>query len=407
MREKLRRIFKRIGPGFIMASVVLGPGSITVSSSIGSTEGYTLLWLILLSAFFMAVYTSMVARFGVISEKSILQTMADLYGRWFSIIIGVSAFVGAASFQFGNNLGIGIGMKALTGIDEWVWALLFTSLAILFVFTAKNIYKVLEKMMMTMVLMMISAFFINLIFAKPDLADVAKGFLPISFSLKNSDKMAAIVATTFALVTALYQAHLVQAKGWKLDNLKTGLRDSYMGVAVLGFISMLIVITSAAALHPRGITINSAGDMAIQLEALFGSYSKYIFSFGLCAAAFSSLVVNPVVGGGLLADSFGLSKKMDDKWPKVFTLIVLLTGMIVAVFLKGNTIYALILAQAATLIGTPLIAIGIFMVLNNKKAMGDYVNTTRQNILYGLGFILIIVMFYFTIQKLAALIQNV
>jgi Mn2+/Fe2+ NRAMP family transporter len=108
-----------------------------------------------------------------------------------------------------------------------------------------------------------------------------------------------------------------------------------------------------------------------------------------------------------LADSFGLSKKMDDKWPKVFTLIVLLTGMIVAVFLKGNTIYALILAQAATLIGTPLIAIGIFMVLNNKKAMGDYVNTTRQNILYGLGFILIIVMFYFTIQKLAALIQNV
>lgn len=39
--SKVNEIFKSLGPGFIIASVVLGPGSITVASSIGSEQGYS------------------------------------------------------------------------------------------------------------------------------------------------------------------------------------------------------------------------------------------------------------------------------------------------------------------------------------------------------------------------------
>src|SRR5690606_13884968 len=123
------------------------------------------------------------------------------------------------------------------------------------------------------------------------------------------------------------------------------------------------------ALHPEGITVNSAADMALQLESLFGSFARVVFSIGLFAAAFSSLMVNAVMGGGLLADGLGLGRNMDDNMPKIFTAVALLLGMIIAIFFKGDVIYALIIAQASSIFAVPLIAAGMFLILNNKKVM--------------------------------------
>ncbi len=400
MLNKIKKVLKSIGPGFIIASVVLGPGSITVASRIGSEHGYAFLWVIVIAAISMMVYTAMGARFGVVNNMSILQTIADNYGRWFAIIIGISAFISASSFQFGNNLGIGIGMREITGVDERVWPFVFTALGIVLIFVAKDLYKIIEKLMMVMVMIIIISFMFNLILTKPELVPLVKGFIPVSFGFENLDVVAALVATTFALQAALYQSYLVQDKGWKLESLKKGLSDSYIGVLMLSLISALVIITSAAALRPHGIVVNSAADMAIQLESLFGSSAKIVFSLGLCAAAFSSLMVNSVIGGGLLSDGLGLGRSMNEKMPKIFTIGILLLGMLIAVFFRGNVIYALIMAQASTIFAVPLIAIGLYLVLNNKKIMGNYRNNKLQNALAIFGFILISLMVYYMYTKL-------
>ena len=391
---------KAIGPGFIMASVVLGPGSITVSSKIGSEHGYSLLWVIVLAAIGMATFTLMSARFGVSHDKSILQTIADTYGRWFAVLIGLSAFMAATSFQFGNNLGVATALEALTGIRESVWPLIFTPFAMILVFFAKNLYNVLEKMIMVLVMTMILAFATNLIFAKPDLIAAAKGFLPLHVPKNGFNEIAALVGTTFVLHACLYQSYLVQDKGWKLENLQRGRKDTIGGIVVLGGISTLIIMTSAAALNPKGIVVTSAGDMAIQLEALFGKFAKYIFSVGLWAAAFSSLVVNSIMGGGLLSDGLGLGRTMQNKAPKIFTALAMFIGMIVAVFFRGDVVYALVLAQASSLFAVPAIGIGLFLLLNNKKVMGNLKNSTLQNVIAVFGFILIMIMVYFMYHKL-------
>jgi len=403
----IKRIFRSLGPGFIIAAVVLGPGSITVASRIGSQYGYAFLWVIIFAAIFMVIYTSMGVRFGVSSNKSILQSIADNYGRWFAAIIGISAFLSASSFQFGNNLGIGIGMQGITGIDERVWPLIFTPLGMIMIFRAKNLYKVLEKLMMYMVMIMIVAFLFNLLLTKPDMVQLAKGFVPLSFSSENLDVVAALVGTTFALVGAIYQSYLVQNKNWNISNLRQGLNDTYTGIFLLAFISILIIVASADVLHPYGIKVNSAAEMAMQLESLFGPYAKIIFSLGLCSAAFSSLIVNAIMGGGLLADGLGMGRSMNEKMPKIFTSVILLTGMSIAVFFKGNVIYALILAQASSILAVPLIAIGMFLILNNKKVMGTYRNLWFQNGLAILGFVLISLMVYFMYTRLTGFISSV
>lgn len=400
MLNKIKKGLKSIGPGFIIAAVVLGPGSITVASRIGSEHGYAFLWVIVLAAISMMAYTAMGARFGVVNKRSILQTITDQYGRWFAVLIGISAFFSASSFQFGNNLGIGIGMREITGVDERVWPIVFTALAIILIFFAKDLYKVIEKLMLVMVMIIIISFIFNLILTKPEVVPLVKGFVPHIFEIENLDIIAALVATTFALQAALYQSYLVQDKGWKLESLKKSLGDSYMGILMLSLISILVIITSAAALRPHGIIVNSAADMAMQLESLFGSSAKIVFSLGLCAAAFSSLMVNSVIGGGLLSDGLGLGRSMNEKMPKVFTISILVLGMLIAVFFRGNVIYALIMAQASTIFAVPLIAIGLYLVLNNKKIMGKYRNNKVQNSLAIFGFILISIMVYYMYTKL-------
>jgi len=46
---RLKQTINVLGPGFIIAAIVLGPGSITTSSKIGSEHGYSLLWVIVLA----------------------------------------------------------------------------------------------------------------------------------------------------------------------------------------------------------------------------------------------------------------------------------------------------------------------------------------------------------------------
>ncbi|MCF6224632.1 MAG: divalent metal cation transporter [Flavobacteriaceae bacterium] len=102
MIEKLKNIYKNVGPGFIMAAVVLGAGSITTSTKIGATLGYDFFWVILIAAISMAVYMNISTRFGILHNQSILGVIAKKYGRWFSMIIGISSFLAALSFQFDN-----------------------------------------------------------------------------------------------------------------------------------------------------------------------------------------------------------------------------------------------------------------------------------------------------------------
>ncbi len=402
-----KKILKSIGPGFILASLVLGPGSITVASRIGSASSFSLLWVVLIAGVSMVIYTSMATRIGIVSPNTLLKTITDTYGKWFAVSIGVASFLASLSWQFGNNLGAGIAMSEITGINEAIWPLIFTPIALVLLFYAKNLYKSLEKIMMYMVMIMIVAFLFTLVLIQPNLLEVTKGFLPLSFSTSNFDEIAALVATTFALPAAVYQAYLVRDKGWKKDKLEEGQISAGMGVIMLGLITTMIIITSAATLYPKGIVVNSAADMAKQLEILFGSYAKYVFSIGLSAAAFSSLMVNAVIGGGLLSDSLNLGRSMNDKMPKIFTTIILVVGMLIAAFFKGNIIYALIMAQASSVFGVPLIAIGIFLLANNKEVMGEFVNNKWQNGIAIFGFILISSMVYFMISKLFLFIGKV
>ncbi|MEW4566735.1 Nramp family divalent metal transporter [Tautonia sp. JC769] len=400
----------------IIASVCLGPGSVTTASKIGAEYGYALIWVVVCAAAAMMMYTVMGARFGATQARSFLQAVAERYGRWFAILIGLAAFLMSASFQFGNNLGVTTATASVTDnwasrslsaaigrpvAEEQIWPFVFTGTAILMVAFTKNLYRLIERVMIVLVLVMIAAFFTNLVVARPDLGEAAAGLVPRLPEGEGSiTVMAAMVGTTFVLHACLYQSYLVQSKGWRLPDVRKSLIDSVVGITLLSTISILIILTSAAALRPRGIVIQDASEMALQLEATFGPMAKFIFCLGFWSAAFSSIPVNALVGGGLLADGLGLGSRMDQPWPRRFALLIMVIGMLIATQPQENRANALVVAQAATMLAMPAVGIGMFLILNDRSVMGRFANSWRQNIVAGFGLLLVVVLSVATYGRL-------
>lgn len=371
---KALRWLSRIGPAFVIAAVVLGPGSVTTTTQMGADYGYTMLWLPLMAGALMAGFVMLFMRFGISSSQSFLQHCADTWGRWFAALAGLSMFYIAAAFQFGNNIGVTTALNSLlsTGeadapVPKWAWPLIFNALSLAFLFAFRRICKILERMMTVLVAVMLVAFFINVFVAKPSVAGIARGLVP---SIpKGLDWMVAagLVATTFSIVGAIFQTYLVRARGWKQEDYGKGVADSVSGISMLTLISMVIMITSAKVLHPRGLQIATAGDMAVQLEVLLGSAARIIFCIGFGCAAFSSFLINAMIGGTLLADGFGWSDDINSTRARLCSAAGLLVGMglaIIVILVESISFKdALIAGQAGTLLAMPVAIVATALVL--------------------------------------------
>ncbi|WP_020611190.1 NRAMP family divalent metal transporter [Sediminispirochaeta bajacaliforniensis] len=379
-KEKgISRLAFLLGPGVITAATVLGPGSITVSSKSGALMEYSVLWAVVIAGVFMATFTRMAARIGCLNDDSLLNIVRTKQHPVLAVVVGLSVFLIAGGFQTGNNIGVGLAMDAMFGGGMMLWAPIFTIIALLFIWISRDFYKLLEKVMMTLVVIMIVAFIANVFMAAPSVGKIALGLVPSQPKIWGL--VIAISATSFSIAAAAYQAYLVQGKGWSAAFLKKAQRDATIGIVILCGLAALIMITSAAVLAPRGIGVKSAVDMAIQLEPLLGPLAKLLFLFGLLAASFSSFVSNAVLGGMFLSDGFGLGKSLNDISVKVFTTLLLLFSTTLAVILKTNPIEVLVVAQASTILGGPLVAIVLLLLGNNKDVLQEHTNKPVTNVI--------------------------
>lgn len=377
--SRVIRGLKVLGPGLIVAATVLGPGSVTVSSRIGALMEYSVLWVMVLSAAFMITYTWMSAKIGCLNSDSLLEIVTKRYGRWLAILMGLAVFLICAGFQTGNVIGVGLALNALVGGGMLAWALAALAMSLLFLWYSRDFYKALERIMTGMVLIMMAAFVFNVFKAAPSPVDIAAGFVP--GKPKIWGLVIALSATSFSVAGAAYQAYLVQAKKWGEADLKTASRSSIAGIIVLCTLSATIIITSAAVLAPKGIKVNSAVDMAAQLEPLLGSFAKALFLCGLFAASFSSYVANALVGGQFLSDGIGLGRRVDARWAKIFTTALLVFSTGIGIAFNKNPIEVLILAQATTILGVPLVAVVLILLCNDRNVVGTHTNRAPINIL--------------------------
>ena len=119
--------------------------------------------------------------------------------------------------------------------------------------------------------------------------------------------------------------------------------------------------------------LTSVSAIARQLEPVFGRAARIIFAIGILAGAFSSFLINAIIGGTIFSDSVGWGSRLSERGPRIFTALALVTGLVgggASLISSGSTVHLITFAQALTVMGIPALALAI-LYLGTRPANTD------------------------------------
>ncbi|MEM5566869.1 Nramp family divalent metal transporter [Psychroserpens sp. AS72] len=383
----IKNWFKNIGPGPLVAAAFIGPGTVTVCTIAGVTHGFTLLWAMLLSVVATIVLQEMSARLGIVSQKGLSEVIrteiSNPFFKVLTVILILSAIViGNAAYEAGNISGGVLGLEALTGSANGygaLWSIVIGVVAFVLLFIGN--YRVLEKALITLVVMMSLAFLITAILTKPNLSQILKGLFTPDFSNDNILTVIALVGTTVVPYNLFLHASLVKEKWKNTSDLKYARKDTIIAVILGGIVSMCIIISAAAIKDGQ---VNNAVDLAKGLEPLFGVYSKYFLSIGLFAAGITSAITAPLAAAYVATGCLGWSSNMRSLNFRLVWMLILGLGVLFS-SIGFKSIEIIKFAQVANGLLLPLIAGFLLWVMNKSSILGKYKNSVIQNVF---GFII-------------------
>ncbi len=113
-------------------------------------------------------------------------------------------------FRAGNSIGVGISIAEWNHSSPKPWLIIFNIIGIALLFF-RTFYKVLEKIMIFLIILMLVSFISTLILIKPSVSDILQGFIP-SVPDGSLGLLIAFIASAFSIVAAFYQCYLVQER---------------------------------------------------------------------------------------------------------------------------------------------------------------------------------------------------
>nr|WP_232804726.1 Nramp family divalent metal transporter [Salegentibacter maritimus] len=398
-----------MGPGILVSAAFIGPGTVTVCTLAGVEFGYSLLWALLLSIFSCIILQEMAARLGVVSQKGLSDVIREEIKkpafRVLAIILIFSAIViGNAAYEAGNITGAVLGAEAIFGVQNIqfgdfklnLWSIFIGSVAFILLFTGS--YKTLEKVFIGLVLLMSISFVLTAILTKPDILEILNGLIPTSNAAGLLTVMA-IVGTTVVPYNLFLHASLVSEKWKEASYLSIARKELIVSIILGGTVSMAILISAASS----GLTnVNSAADMAVSLEPLFGKFATWFMSLGLLAAGITSSITAPLAAAYVVKGCFGWKGGMKSLKFKMVWASVLILGVFFS-SLQINPIEIIRFAQIANGILLPVIAIFLFWVVNKALVLGKHRNSKLQNVL---GLLVIALSVFLGIKAILSVLQS-
>ncbi|MGB1451896.1 MAG: NRAMP family divalent metal transporter, partial [Marinirhabdus sp.] len=297
--------------------------------------------------------------------------------------------VGNAAYEAGNISGGVLGLQTLvpnTTIALGSWDLNYLSIiigGIAFALLYVGNYKVIERSLIAMVLVMSVSFLVTAIITAPNMGAVLQGMFAPTVPDNGTFTIIALVGTTVVPYNLFLHASLVKEKWSGVAQLKAARTDLYISILLGGLVSMAIIVCGAAI---QGGGVGNAADLAKALEPLFGSFSKYFLGTGLFAAGITSAITAPLAAAYVARGCFGWgtaesgkNKALRSKRFRAVWIIILLLGIIFSsVGIKPITIIQF--AQVANGLLLPVIAVFLVWAVNKRSVLGSYKNTLSQNV---------------------------
>ena len=405
---KLIGKISKIGPGALIAAAFIGPGTVTVCSIAGNSFGYTLLWAIFLSLVIALILQEMSIRVGIISKKGLTELIRTEFKNSFFkkiliILIFTTIIVGNTAYEAGNIGGAILGLESLIGNFSYKFYDLNINLAspiigsLAFIILYIGNYKSLERIFISIVIIMSFSFVISAIITKPELTKIIDGLFKFKTPQNSFLTIIGLVGTTVVPYNIFLHSSLVKEKWKKLDDLKIAKTDLLIAIIIGALISISIIITAASISLP---SISSAADLALGIEPVYGSFSKFLMSLGLISAGLTSAITAPLAAAFVACGCFGWKSNLKSFKFRSIWIIILIIGTIISS--TGIKLIIIIqFAQVTNALLLPIIVFTLYYIMNNNKIFGSYSNSVSQNII---GFLILILTVFLSIKTIYTLI---
>lgn len=383
MISKWMNTMREMGPAWIISAVACGPGTLASVAIAGSTYGYAMLWVVVLSAVFGTTAQYLAAKIGVLEGRGIIAVTERRMGRVWAWVLTVDAL--AATWLAAVVL-----MNALSGITGLAvdyptpWWGVFYGVAIGLFLVVKG-YRWFETLCKVLVGIVVVCFGITLFLADLSAPEIASGLIPrLTGGVDGALAMAAIMGGAVHITIIGMHTYTTNARGWTREHLALARLDTVLSMGLaFGAYSVAIFLVAAAVLHPNHVAVKVATDAALALRPLLGDAAMKIFLLGLWAAAFSTISPTFLAGAYFLADKMGWGLDVKDRRFAATVLAGCLLSM-AGPFVKGSFILLLPLMLAMGLVGTPLI-IGIILYLLHRPDLKSLArNTPALNVMASL-----------------------
>ncbi len=373
------------GPGALVAAAFIGPGTVTACTLAGANFGFALVWALVFATVATIILQEMTVRLGILGGSGLGEALVapgtPVILKWGAILLVLAALaLGNAAYEAGNITGGALGLRAILGEGEGVQrtAALVTGLLAAIVLAVGR-YKMLERFLIGLVILMSLAFAASLVLVRPDIGAMLGGLRP---TLPDGSLLTAmaLIGTTIVPYNLFLHAAAVRER-WK-ENTAAGLSaasaDTRVSVGLGGLISILVLSTAAASLFGAGIVISSGADLAIALEPAYGPAARILVGAGLCAAGLSSAITAPLATAYAICEVTGRPKT---GWLfKGIALTIVAIGLGVAL-LGIRPVELILVAQVANGLLLPVVATFLLITMNRKSVLGDYTNGPLRNAL--------------------------
>lgn len=386
-----------VGPGLFLIGYNIGTGSVTTMATVGAQYGMNFLWALMFSGLFTYILMVAFGHLTLVTGQTALQNFKTKLkgGKILAIYIMAALILGELLALMGI-MGIVAelvqeGIRLLSTGQELVvktgWIILVVS-AFLFFTLWHGKYKIFEKILTALVIVMALCFIMVFFMVSPSYSAIAEGLFsgipdtPGAFML-----IAAIAGTTCSAAVFIVRSTVVAEKGWTIKNLKDEKKDAFVSALMMVFLSAVIMAVAAGTLYVMGLRLDNTIDLISLFAPIGGDAAAFLLIIGITGAGISSIFPIVLIAPWLIADYTG--RPRDIKSPMFRILIII--GLICAfgsIFLEQAPPLLMVLSQAFQATILPAVAIPVFILLNNKKVLGEkYLPSKKWN----LGLIAVII----------------
>lgn len=303
-RKGWRKLLAFLGPAYLVSVGYMDPGNWATDIAGGSKFGYALLWVLLMSNMMALLLQSLSARLGVVRQLDLAQASRSSYHPVVNFCLWILAEIAIAACDLAEVLGMAIGLQLLFGLPL-IWGVTLTVLdtLLLLILQSYGMRKI-EAFIIALVAIIGVSFLMEMIWAKPAVGELMKGFIP---SLPSDEALyiaIGIIGATVMPHNLYLHSSLVQTR--RIDTSEKGIWsaikynfiDSAIALNAAFFVNSAILILAASTFFRAGMfEVSDIQDSYKFLAPLTGTkWASILFGVALVAAGQSSTITGTLAG---------------------------------------------------------------------------------------------------------------